>query len=835
MTCKNDNKLIYLLMLTVTLLMCRVSVFGADYSDWRLITGNAQFEDRDKFVAVTQAAKVWVLGGTTNDETDYNDAWYSYGGSDWVAATRNAAWSARNHHMGVGYDGKIWVMSGEPAGISTFPNDVWYSTDGADWTAATKNAEFLGREGGTSIVFDNKMYIIGGRINRLAPDMANDVWYSTDGVEWTAATRNAEWSARMNMAVTSFDGKLWVLGGTTIVGGIYYNDAWYSSDGVEWIAATRNAEWAATDALIATEEDGKLCVYLQSANEAWTSLDGVSWTKATNRGTQPAGRRDSAFTEVFGNLVMFGGYVGELNNSEVWLNGLVAQTSTVTPTYTQTTYITRTITPSRTPTFTPTFTRTITQTVTLTPTRTQTTVYTAYPTQTFTPSVSPTYTESCTYTPTNTPIVTRTITETMTFSPTLTESATVTPTHTNSPTITVSPTSTTVTGEFLNQLSVRSDGTKSSVLLEWRQYPSDNKYYLTHGEFTEEITIDKDLAPLDKTRFIYELTVDGDASGLSVSIKAVGIDVYTGIATAVATVQAMPTPDLTPRHIFNIDTVNQVLTPGVAYSYLMNAQATPQYVTKYADHIGVTSQDYLKAISEGDIPGHSSFGKNGVNSDVGTSWETVWGASTNYVFPTSAMQMEVVSSNNVADFFLGGTGAKQVYIKYLKADYTEATEYINLSGTTAVSTVATDIYRINNFRVNSVGSGGGNVGNLTIRGIGGGATYGYIPVGENRAQSSIYTVPKDYTLYITGIGFSSVGNKIMRFTSEATYDTVLGVTTTAGTLFYPYTTVATFNSPYYQTLDTPTRFPQYTDLRIQVVADSAGSEATAQYKGWLER
>jgi len=40
-----------------------------------------------------------------------------------------------------------------------------------------------------------------------------------------------------------FDNKIWVMGGWSDDYERYYNDVWYSSDGVNWIRATASAGW----------------------------------------------------------------------------------------------------------------------------------------------------------------------------------------------------------------------------------------------------------------------------------------------------------------------------------------------------------------------------------------------------------------------------------------------------------------------------------------------------------------------------------------------------------------------------------------------------------------
>ena len=86
-----------------------------------------------------------------------------------------------------------------------------------------------------SVVFNNKMWVLGGRDES---SNKNDVWSSSDGINWTQATANAPWTARQEYTSVVFNNKMWVLGGYD---GSYKNDVWSSSDGVNWTQATANA------------------------------------------------------------------------------------------------------------------------------------------------------------------------------------------------------------------------------------------------------------------------------------------------------------------------------------------------------------------------------------------------------------------------------------------------------------------------------------------------------------------------------------------------------------------------------------------------------------------
>lgn len=245
----------------------------------------------------------------------------------------------------------------------------------------------------------------------------------------------------------------------------------------------------------------------------------------------------------------------------------------------------------------------------------------------------------------------------------------------------------------------------------------------------------------------------------------------------------------------------------------------------------VSTQDYLYGIAEGNVTDHYAWAKTGYNPNVGTTEETVWSYSTQYVFPTSAIQMEVVSSDNTQDV-PGGTGALTVIIDYLDGNYVSHSTVVILNGTTPVPTTPTDIFRINAFRCSTVGTNGSAVGNITLRGVGGGATYSYILAGYTRARNIVYTVPDGYDLYITSVMWScSDATKGVRFINHANYD---NLTNTPKTFFLPYHEATLYNVALYRPLEIPTYFPEHTDIKVSVISAQAGAVADVALRGWIE-
>lgn len=136
---------------------------------------------------------------------------------------------------------------------------------------------------------------------------------------------------------------------------------------------------------------------------------------------------------------------------------------------------------------------------------------------------------------------------------------------------------------------------------------------------------------------------------------------------------------------------------------------------------------------------------------------------TTYTEQTSNAQRSIASAS--ASDAAAGTGARTVKITYLTSTGTGPfTEIITLNGTSYVNTVASNICFIERIEVVTVGSGGANVGILTLKAAaaGGGATVGTIAANDNQTFWSLHYVPVGKVTNITGISFSNdstaVGN-----------------------------------------------------------------------------
>ncbi len=306
------------------------------------------------------------------------------GDYSWQVATEAADWDARAGLRVVELDGRLLVLGGRTPNQSTIPGDsviwadVWASDDeGQTWSRIAddqQNEMWPARAYFQAVTKDEAVYVIGGQnfgleenpfcalleagqkpppglgIDPDAPcpeflptsEFFNDVWRSTDGVDWEQMTDDAPWEGRAGLSAAVLGDDLYVFGGSqnddsSIIGAggparIYYNDVWRSADGAEWELVTEAAPWEprAGAAVVVKDdrlyllggEDGFTCEPLPDCeapyfNDVWSTDDGETWTQLTPAaGWSP---RPGHMCELVGDqIVCFGGFGLVENPTDMW-------------------------------------------------------------------------------------------------------------------------------------------------------------------------------------------------------------------------------------------------------------------------------------------------------------------------------------------------------------------------------------------------------------------------------------------------------------------------------------------------------------------------------------
>jgi hypothetical protein len=189
--------------------------------------------------------KLWIVGGDSNQCHYQTDAWSSGDGVNWTQVANQVPWGNRVLFYTLVFNNRIWVMGGQTLVLDdcpgypqpeTFYNDVWTSADGANWSQVMPTGPIWGTRGVIcgAVVFNGRMWVIGGGTYGQPQYVYNDVWSSSDGMNWTRVIANAPWQPRIYHDIAVFDGRMWVIAGHAANGDGNLADVWSSADGVKW-------------------------------------------------------------------------------------------------------------------------------------------------------------------------------------------------------------------------------------------------------------------------------------------------------------------------------------------------------------------------------------------------------------------------------------------------------------------------------------------------------------------------------------------------------------------------------------------------------------------------
>ena len=162
-------------------------------------------------------------------------------------------------------------------------------------------------------------------------------------------------------------------------------------------------------------------------------------------------------------------------------------------------------------------------------------------------------------------------------------------------------------------------------------------------------------------------------------------------------------------------------------------------------------------VARGQIQGHRNVTVFGFNADVDTTQVSVWPLPSLITFPAAALQMTVSSTS--ANDTSAGTGARTVVVQGLDANYNEVSEIVTMNGQTAV-TMTASLLRVNYAYVLTAGSGNSAAGDIYI-GTGTvtagvpATAYDIVNFDYNTTITGSYTIPADYTAYVSQGLFSA--------------------------------------------------------------------------------
>jgi hypothetical protein len=233
-----------------------------------------------------------------------------------------------------------------------------------------------------------------------------------------------------------------------------------------------------------------------------------------------------------------------------------------------------------------------------------------------------------------------------------------------------------------------------------------------------------------------------------------------------------------------------------------------------------TTEDFGLQVARGQIPYHKSNFKFGFNADVDDALETVWSKGGLYAYLSSATALYISSSST--NDTVAGTGARTVKVSGLDSDYDEVSVTVNMNGQSGVSLGT--FTRVNRIEVLTAGSGGANAGNLHVGSeasptVGVPATtYAYVNAGDNQTLMALWTVPRNYTAYVTQTDIT------VATTQNNKYCTVSLVARPFGGVFNVKDRFVKAESSVHQVYNFPLKFEEKTDIEFRAIGDSAGAD-----------
>jgi hypothetical protein len=156
-------------------------------------------------------------------------------GDGFLTILNDVPWGKnRKEPLFLSFDNKLWVIAGtteDGDAIITHENDIWNSTDGINWVLVTQQAPWAKRRWLNGFSYDNKLFVVNGNNPNLWPDEFGnvaDIWFTQNGREWFQLQTDYMWDARHASFVTTDSRGRILLSSGYGHGGVsrIYNDAW---------------------------------------------------------------------------------------------------------------------------------------------------------------------------------------------------------------------------------------------------------------------------------------------------------------------------------------------------------------------------------------------------------------------------------------------------------------------------------------------------------------------------------------------------------------------------------------------------------------------------------
>ena len=220
------------------------------------------------------------------------------------------------------------------------------------------------------------------------------------------------------------------------------------------------------------------------------------------------------------------------------------------------------------------------------------------------------------------------------------------------------------------------------------------------------------------------------------------------------------------------------------------------------------------SVQKGLVQNYSGINKFGLNTAVGSSFETIWDGNNTYTYPSSAGTATATSSDTDDN-----TGT--VEIQGLDSNYDLATETLAIGG----SAGSTSFIRVFRAVLKTANTGNSNVGTISITVSS--TTVAQIRPTYGQTLMCVYTVPRKHNAYLMQLDVGSskdLENEVRFITKEISngdvFNTKAFITTRGGFVEKNYVV--------------PVKFTEKTDLEL-VAKASATSSVSAGFELILEK
>lgn len=296
---------------------------------WTQTAASAPYGERDAGATAVFNNEIWILNGwryANGVTTILTDAWHSKDGLTWRQSDP-VPWTFGMYGMAGTLNNTMFYMGGlKNSRLPTeeISNEIWGTENGRLWTFRG-HAQWAPRIGSTMLLHNGNLWILGGKTKNTGDPVfyRNDVWVSSNGVQWDQVTGSAPWSARAYHCAVSHQGRIWIIGGGDWDAKFGLSDVWSSSDGKTWENHGR-APWEGRIWHACQSYAGKIRVIggrlfdpIRTVDEIWSTVDGSTWIKSTD--VPAPGPRHAPYSAVFDHrLWIMGGSAHGYLHSDAW-------------------------------------------------------------------------------------------------------------------------------------------------------------------------------------------------------------------------------------------------------------------------------------------------------------------------------------------------------------------------------------------------------------------------------------------------------------------------------------------------------------------------------------